>query len=37
MIKSKKLTREEFALLLAVGNTCAVFEPQSSPPNIVPG
>ena len=25
--ESKKLTREEFASLLTVGNTCAVLEP----------
>jgi hypothetical protein len=30
--KSKMLTREEFASLLAVGNTCAVLEP----PAVIP-
>ena len=30
--KSKKLTREEFASLLTVGNTCAVLEP----PAVIP-
>jgi len=30
--ESKKLTREEFASLLTVGNTCAVVEP----PAVIP-
>ena len=30
--KSKKLTREEFASLLTVGDTCAVLEP----PAVIP-
>ena len=30
--KSKKLTREEFASLLTVGNTCAVLKP----PAVIP-
>jgi hypothetical protein len=30
--KSKKLTREEFASLFTVGNTCAVSEP----PAVIP-
>jgi hypothetical protein len=32
MVKSKMLTREEFASLLTVGNTCAVLEP----PAVIP-
>jgi hypothetical protein len=30
--ESKKLTREEFASLIAVGNTCAVLDP----PAVIP-
>jgi hypothetical protein len=32
MVKAKLLTREEFASLLTVGNTCAVLEP----PAVIP-